>query len=136
MSPSEHQQFSITTTSSSPTSNPPIIVKKPKNSSSKNNQHIFIKPVRTAQNGQRFIIARCTCQSIDKQIRVNQKQQNRTEQVMLNSPTVGTHYYQGAPATSHSQTNIVPITNTESSTNNKDGSNNNFGHYFQRQVAK
>lgn len=43
-----------------------------------NNQHLFIKPVRTEQNGQRFIIARCTCQAVDKQIQSLNKKQHRS----------------------------------------------------------
>lgn len=43
-----------------------------------NNQHLFIKPVRTEQNGQRFIIARCTCHAVDKQIQSFNKKQHRS----------------------------------------------------------
>ncbi len=61
---------------------------KKTNSSSTKAQHLFIKPVRTAQNGQRFIIARCTCQAVDKQIqRMSAKQQRHLPTAQLATET-------------------------------------------------
>lgn len=104
-----------------------------KTSSSKH-QHIFIKPVRTAQNGQRFIIARCTCQPSEKPARINrQRNINNIDQFTPNSPIVKqSPDQQLAPnnnkTATTSQTNIPA---TSSTTTNK---KNSFDEYYnQRQ---